>query len=423
MTVTGHGARSGRVSRPDRASASAHPTVKHPVRIGLVVSTLAMGGTERAVTTLANYWVGRGHEVRVFTLSGIAADFYSLDKAVERHVLGLDSTSNGLLNAVWGNLRRVWRLRRALRAANPDVVVSFLTDVNVLTLLAARGLSVPVLVAERTDPRRHVLPASWVRLRRLLYPWADRVIVQTPPIAEWAATVVDESKVVVIANAVTVRRPETPVGCSIDRQATVAAMGRLTWAKGFDVLLRAFAACAALHPAWNLILIGDGEERERLGALARTLGIQDRVLMVGRMTRPEVTLRQAGVFVLPSRYEGFPNALLEAMACGTPTIATEYAPGSESVVRHGVDGLLVPVDDVEALAAALSRLMGDADLRANLGRRASDVIERFSFEKIMAEWDRALDSVVASGQRLDFHSGVAGSSNPDVSSRRNRQRV
>jgi len=421
--VTGHDARSDSVTRPDRRSASVTPTAEHPVHIGLVVSTLAMGGTERAVTTLANYWVGRGHEVSVFTLSGSAADFYPLDAAVERHVLGLDFASNGLLHAVWGNLRRMWRLRRALRAAKPGVVVSFLTDVNVLTLLAARGLSVPVLVAERTDPRRHVLPASWVRLRRLLYPWADRVIVQTQAIAAWAATVADESRIVVIPNAVRGGRAEAAVGCGPVRQATVAAMGRLAWAKGFDVLLRAFAACAARHPAWNLILIGDGEERDRLGELARTLAIDDRVLMVGRVTRPEEILAQAGIFVLPSRYEGFPNALLEAMACGTPAIATEYAAGFESVVRHEVDGLLVPVDDVEALAAALGRLMGDAHLRARLGRRASEVVERFSFEKIMAEWDRVLDSVVAATQGLDFHFDVVGSSNPDASSRRKGQRV
>ena len=170
----------------------------------------------------------------------------------------------------------------------------------------------------------------------------------------------------------------------------VVAMGRLVKQKGFDLLLKAFGQCAAKHAGWSLVIVGEGHERQCLEALAADLGIQDRVRLAGLVKEPVSILRGADIFVMSSRYEGFPNALLEAMACGLAVISTDCATGPRDIICDGVDGVLVLPNDVGSLAAAMDRLMADKVERQRLGAKALAVTERFSGEKIMKQWDELL---------------------------------
>jgi glycosyltransferase involved in cell wall biosynthesis len=184
---------------------------------------------------------------------------------------------------------------------------------------------------------------------------------------------------------------------------TLVAMGRLARQKGFDVLLDAFARCAPAHPEWKLLILGEGEERTRLEAQVRALGLDGRVQLPGRVQRPGAILRRAELFVLPSRWEGFPNALLEAMACGVAAIAADCPSGPRDIVRPGVDGVLVPPEDPAALAAALDRLLTDGEERRRLAARAPEVRERFGLPQVMARWDALLGSFHSRG--ADAHQG------------------
>jgi glycosyltransferase involved in cell wall biosynthesis len=170
-------------------------------------------------------------------------------------------------------------------------------------------------------------------------------------------------------------------------------MGRLDTQKGFDLLLRAFAKCCRERPDWALTIIGEGEERDELQALAQNLDIASKVRFTGRVAVPAALLRRADLFVLSSRYEGFPNALLEAMAVGLPVIATDCPSGPAHIVRNDIDGILVPTEDVDALATAMAGLMDDDAWRKRLGASATSVVERFSVERIMEHWDSLLEQV------------------------------
>lgn len=366
------------------------------MRLMLVVPSLSEGGAARVLTTLANAWAARGHEVTVITLAGAEQDAFALDDTVMR--VGLEvmaSASNPLIGAL-RNLRRSWALRSALRRIDPDVAVAFLHRTAVRTVIAAAGTGVPVVVSERADPRREPLALAWRALRRIAYRWAAAVVVQTGEVAAWAGRWLPADRVHVVPNPV-----ETPAAApgraelptlSVPTAHMVMGMGRLASQKGFDVLIEAFARAARERPDWGLLILGEGPERERLEALAGRLGVADRVRLPGHVASPWERLGSVDLFVLSSRYEGFPNVLLEAMARRIACVSFDCPTGPSEIVRHGEDGLLVPAGDVDALARAMKRLMGNPAARRALGRRARSVVDRFAVDRVLDRWEEVLAS-------------------------------
>lgn len=352
--------------------------------MALVIASLGAGGAERVMGTLAEGWEAQGHQVSVITLSGRQADFYRLPPGVGRVALGLLGPSRNLAAALERNLRRLGRLRAAIRDLAPDIVISFVDRTNVLCLAATTGLGVPVIVAERIDPGRHPVGPVWALLRRLLYPRADALVVQTRSVEQWARGLVSAARVHVIPNPVAPPVAESPA----TRKMQVVAMGRLTYQKGFDLLVRAFARLAAGSPdPWRLLVLGDGEDRGKLEALAVGMGVADRVEFRGCVENPAAVLAESEIFVLSSRYEGFPNALLEAMAAGMAVIAADCPSGPSEIIEPEVNGVLAPPENVQALASALGRLAGDAPARRRLGEQARRIVERYSLDRVLAAWE------------------------------------
>ena len=344
------------------------------------------------MSIMANYWAARGNEVTLVTFAAESTDFYDLHPEVKRVALGLTAASGHLWEALKNNLRRLRRLRQEIRASRPDVVISFIHWTNMLTLMAAFGQGAPVIVSERSDARRHRIGPGWSTLRRLLYPKAHAMVVQSEAMRRWAKTIVWKDNIYIIPNPVA--PPPSSLGTvSSSPGPRVVAMGRLGYEKGFDLLLRAFEKCVAEHPDWSLIILGEGPERGRLKELATELGIEDRVRVAGLVREPAAILRGASMFVLSSRYEGFPNALLEAMACGAPVVSFDCPSGPTEIIRDGVDGILVPPEDVDALSAAMKRLMSDESERRRLALRAPEVLQRFGVEKVMEAWEAVIQRV------------------------------
>lgn len=362
-----------------------------PSRVALVISDLGLGGAERVVCALASHWIGEGCEVAVVTVAAPDIDVYQLPVGARRVALDLARPSRNLLEGGVRAGRRVLALRRALFEFRPEVVVAFLESTNVLSLLATPGLGLPVVVCERTDPRFARIGRPWAALRRLLYPRAAAVVVQTQRVAAWARAFCP--RVEVIENFVEGVAEQAEPG--VDQgPRRVLAMGRLSFEKGFDQLIEAFGRIAGSHPDWSLTILGEGPERGRLQRLAAQLGLEQRVSLPGLVKEPRPWLVGAHAFALPSRHEGYPNALLEAMAAGLPAVAFDCPSGPADIIDDGRNGLLVPPGDVARFAAALGRLADSAAERVRLGSNARAVAVTHAPGRILARWTELLKGVV-----------------------------
>lgn len=366
------------------------------MRIALVISSLGAGGAERVIITLANHWAARGRAVTLLTFAPPGSrPYYAIDPRVT--LRELDAVpSERRLRSLLQSLRRIVVLRRAIRAIGPHVVISFLAKINIITVLATRGLGIRVIVSERNNPLRQVVSPVWRWLRDRLYGVADRLVTPSRGVLT-ALPAAIQARGRVIPNPVDL---PIPVARRSDGR-TLVAVGRLDEQKGFDLLLPAFARIAGNHPAWRLVIWGEGELRAPLEALRDRLGLADRVQMPGVTERPGAWIDDAALFVLSSRYESFGNVVTEAMAAGLPVIVTDCPWGPGEIVRHGVDGWLVPPEDVAALGEGLDLLMGDEALRVRLASAARRSVRRFGRARVMALWEELIDEL------LPGHAGPA----------------
>ncbi|HET6383849.1 MAG TPA: glycosyltransferase family 4 protein [Armatimonadota bacterium] len=399
------------------------------IRIVLVIGCLRSGGAERQVSVMANYWARRGSVVHLLTLDdGIEPPFYALDPAVVHRPIGPGPLSNSFIERrlhAFGQKRqassrarhsifvalsliqRIFALRTSIRECQADVVISFVEMTNVTVLMAAVGMGIPVIVSERTDPSQYQIGRFWAALRRLTYPRASHVVVQTAAALNYFPSHV-RSLGRVIPNPTAVPRENVAGGDSgrvISTQRALMAMGRLDQNKSFDLLIRVFSVLAPKHPEWTLEIWGDGPLRESLETMVAQFGLQDRVRLPGTTKEPWQKMKCADLFVLSSRFEGFPNVLCEAMACGLPVISFDCPSGPSEIIRDGIDGVLVPAGDVDALEAAISRLMDHPEERERLAARAPEVLDRFGLGKVMAVWDELIDEV-RTGCQYDDSSGT-----------------
>jgi glycosyltransferase involved in cell wall biosynthesis len=357
----------------------------------LVTSSLQCGGAERVLADMANYWARSGVGVTYATWAGPeVADFYRLDPGVRRVWLDLPRSEGSSRRGLFANLARVRKLRRLIEESQPDAVLSFIHTSNILTILAGLGTRSRIVVSERMQPAVDpTLSAAWKFLRKLFYRKADVAVAQSPEAAQWIREHCGRPAVV-IPNALRALPPLRG-----EREPLVLAIGRLTHQKGFDLLLHAFAGIVGKFHDWNLVIVGEGPERANLARLRDDLNLGGRVEFAGPVEDIERFMARAALVVQPSRFEGFPNAVLESMGMGAAVISANCPSGPSDLIDDRVNGRLVPVDDVEALRRTMEELMSQPELRVALGREALRVRDRFSQDRIMAQWEACLAPAAA----------------------------
>ncbi|HEX2832582.1 MAG TPA: glycosyltransferase [Thermoanaerobaculia bacterium] len=364
-----------------------------------VISSMTGGGAARTTANLANHQAACGESVQILTLhQPQRPDVYPLHPSIERRDLGEEAPSAASMSAVLARFMQhypspaviahapvIARLRDALLERTCDVAIGIGDVTNIRLLVAARHLPVRVIVAEMADPGGYSI-LDWELLRRRTYPHAEAVVCLAAEFTEYFRRRGIE-RVHAIASPVLPAPPRHEKR----REQLIVSIGRLAWEKNLPLLLQAFSDVAPRHPEWRLELWGNGPMRRELEGLVASLQLQDRVRLPGVTHDVYELLERAALFAMTSRTEGLPNALCEAMAAGVPAVVADCGAGVRTIVRDGIDGVLVAPRRV-AVAGALDALMRDDERRARLASRAPEVVERFAIDRIAAEWDELLIS-------------------------------
>lgn len=374
------------------------------MRITLVIGGLAGGGAERVCVNLANAWVERGHHVTILTITqNSRAPAYEIDSRVQRRDIGWPRRARQQeLNAatVAPIMRGLYQarlaqqlvqhitlfalLRHAILSQVPDVVVAHLDITNLRVLAAMHEANIPVIVCEHSDSTR-VSIGSWIGVRAALYRRARAVVTPHAESAEWLSKY--------DANVVTIPNPlVAPSGARVERNGDrhrLVALTRLSEEKRPELVVRAFASIANDFCEWDFDIYGNGSLHSWITHLIQKLA-PGRIHLRGFTDDPYDVLSNADLYVSTSWVEGFGNSIWEALACGVPVVATDAGSAVRSLVRDGVDGVIVREDSVSALAESLSALMRDDQRRRTFAMRAPEVVTRFSLEASLAAWDKLL---------------------------------
>ncbi len=340
---------------------------------------------------LASYWHQKGWRVTIVTVASAKLDFYELPAGVERIALDLVRESTSFLTALTSNLQRIWALRKVLRQVRPDIALALMTSSNIQLGLAALGLSDVVTVgSERVYPPQYPLSPFWERLRSVTYGLLHGLVVLTAENRDWMIQETRAKQLTVIPNPVSWPLPEHEPFVLPNRpldRCWLLGAGRLSGQKGFDLLISAFSKIASQCSAWDLVIVGEGPDKKKLEQQVVDLGLEKRVVLPGRVGNIGEWYQAAELYVMSSRFEGFPNTLVEAMASGLPAVSFDCDTGPRDIIRHSIDGLLVPQQDTSALAEALEKLMLDPTLRETMAEQAKEVRKRLSMERVAVQWE------------------------------------
>lgn len=355
------------------------------IRVAFVLAGIGAGGAERVIALLSALVIERGWEATVISFDRPDNAAYHDFHARVRFIFLADAVNDRKLPAPLRMVSRLFALRKVLIKGRFQLVVSFLTKINALTLLASTGLGVPVIVSERNNPLRQRASPVWRLLLALLYRRAAAIVMQTDR-SRKCLPPAQRARAHVIANPVAL-----PAAIPGPVEHRITAVGRLTEQKGFDLLIDAFAKVAPFHPDWTLVIWGDGPLRDMLQRRSINHGLAHRIVLPGVSQGHGAWINPGQIFVLCSRYEGFPNALAEAMAAGMAPVAFDCEFGPAEMMDHGKSGLLVPAENVDALADCLHPLMGSPALRTSLASGASSSAYRFELCHVGGQWLTLMD--------------------------------
>ncbi len=353
------------------------------MKIVFFIGSMSGGGAERVISILANHYSSKGWDVEIALLLKNEVG-YPLDETIKI----VDLT--GKHGSYFKNLPAwVMGIRKYLKTSKPDRVVSFVGRINALVLMSTFGMKTPIIVSERNDPKHDGRGEMMLSLCNRSYGFKRcRAIVHQTKYEESCFDSSLASKSHIIPNPVAVNAQRTTPDVF-----RIVTAGRLTKQKNHAMLIKAATALRDEFPALSVDIYGDGELKDQLQSLIDENGMTDRITLRGNVSDLHSRISDAGIFAMTSDFEGLSNALLEAMMLGIPCISTDY-PGADELIHSEINGLLVPVDDSEALCAAIRRIFTDDELRENLNKQALIASEAYKKESVLKLWETVIEDSV-----------------------------
>jgi len=354
-----------------------------------VIPSLKGGGAERVLIALANHFNQLNCTAVIIALNH-GEPVYTIDEGVK--VIYMLERRHGMLwLRIYYMLLTFFKLLKLLLKEKPVCALSFITSANIWTGIVCSITQTPYIVSERTSPKRSVNQLGYVlkHLTALLYKRSAAVVVG----AKGVEDCLRENKefknlnnIYKITNSVPSFNPIAPG--RVHHRKFILGVGRLEYVKGFDLLIAAFNN-AKLHDV-DLLIVGDGQERTSLLWQSYNGGLKDRVIFTGAQTNLQDYYSQAELFVLPSRNEGYPNALVEAMSFGCPSIAVDCEFGPSEIIINEQNGLLVETENIYAISDAITRLINDPLLKNSLGKQAMHINDTNNAQQIFKQWENLI---------------------------------
>ncbi len=374
--------------------------------ISFVTSTLNSGGSERVISLLANALQERGYSVEIININRHEV-FYPINAEVKLTFVEVECGSTFI------GKKMMW-LRSYIKKNRPDVVIPFMTDVECVTLASLMGVRIPVISSERYDPRASNL--QFKTIRWLFLRLTTHLVVQTEDIKSCYSKALQKRTSVIYnpvrndishstlhinsvdfchdsakcASTTALAAPKVPHS-TLNQ---IVSVGRLAPQKNFPMLIKAFAAIKDEFPDWQLIILGEGPDRESLQLTVDSLQLTDRVLMPGRSEHVIDELRKSKLFCMSTNAEGMSNALIEAMCVGLPVVSTDVC-GAKELLQNPESGLIVPVGDTESLTEALRKVMCNDEMMQQMAERNLAKAEWFKQDRIVDQWEKLICDVVS----------------------------
>lgn len=360
------------------------------MNVSILIGGLSGGGAERVVSNLSNHLSER-HDVTIVTMTEDSPAYFIDEKVKIRYLIRKDDSSD----FVTKNIKRYKNLREYVHNQKADIFIVFLPVTTNLLLSLRKSIKVPIIVSERGDPIFRFKSSKIQKFfMKYLYPRADNFVFQTDDSKIFYKEVIGVSGVV-IPNAINegfIKKNKVS-----NPQKRIISVGRLNKQKNFELLIKAFAQINSKIPEYKLEVLGEGPLREPLNNLIVDLNLSDKVSLPGYVNNVDEKLMNSSLFVLPSNYEGMPNALMEAMAIGLPCISTDCPIGGPKyLIDDGVNGFLVPLNDQENLARKMLLTLSDAELQKKLGNNSKKIVDELDPETIYTRWEQLLLETVAS---------------------------
>ena len=402
--------------------------------IAFYIGGLCIGGAERVICNLAEYFYSEGYRVTMVTKVRDEKE-YELNPGIRRIIADItpeEETGSRIHNLC----ARINKLKRIWKEVKPDVIVSFIRKNNLMAIASAAPLGIPVVVSVRSAPERELKGFGFKTISFLLFRKAAGVVLQTREAYDFFPGYI-RAKAIVLPNSINpdflkeseklaLERNSDINGAAIDvekpgkdtyehtrnnreepfvldsrlissrREKRIITVGRIDDNKNQRLLVEAYAKIAGHYPDWSLELIGDGSGRKALEEYVSTLPCKDRISFTGAVDDVAGRMSKASIFVLPSRIEGMPNALIEAMVMGMACISTDCPCGGprDLIAADESNGILVPVDNVDSMAMALKRLITNDTLRESMGDNARKVITTLHPDTVNRQWKSYIENVM-----------------------------
>ncbi len=350
-------------------------------KIVFIASSLSYGGAEKMLCFVANGLAENQDRVTVINLLDHNDDARRLNKGIE--VFTINTTRIRYVDRIEQVVKLILRIRKI----KPDIIISFKFRPNFLASIVGKTLKIPVIISERSDPSRECVLKGREKLYWNVINTADGGAFQTTGAMQlYSERMQKRGKV--IPNPALISESITHTVKESNGTGSIVSVGRLSnTQKRYDIMLLAFQMFRKKNPNYVLKIYGDGEDEEKIRTWIAENNLEKAAFLMGRTNEPLREMDRADIFLTTSDYEGISNSLLEAMTIGMPVVATDCTPGgARMLIRDGENGLLVPCGNVELIADALGRMVGNDQLRRRCGEQAKKVKEEYSKDRILDLW-------------------------------------